>query len=449
LATFLVPTYPLPIDIGVERPQDDTRNVANGFGANTPGANISDAGGGMLRLNLGNPVTGANLFGRARVIERAWERLETGANLQLMAPRRVGKTSVMLELQRVPRDGWTAIYLNLESEEAPGGAFAQITAAIALHRQTRTWFESAVKMVPFRGTIQDVLKSISSVGIGELKVDLQNTIGDDWRGHAEKLAARLAALPKGQRLLLVLDELPILVGRLFRSPAGPEQAKLFLETLRHLRQRPELAHRVQFLIGGSVGLHTILGRHGASATANDLEAVKLEPWSRPTATTFLEKLGAGENFPLPDAMRDGLLDLLDEDLIPFHVQLLFKALRDAADGQPQALDARLLDKAFRDVARDPYLNHYAERLDDHLSPEDVEVARRVLGALSAAGAGFAPGDLLRKAEVDGGRAGPVIRVLEDEGYLTIGEDSGIIRFRSEILRRFWLRRQAPFDGEYR
>src|SRR4051794_4806680 len=47
-----------------------------------------------LTLTLGAPVRGVNMFGREREVSTLWQRLHRD-HLLLLAPRRVGKTSVM------------------------------------------------------------------------------------------------------------------------------------------------------------------------------------------------------------------------------------------------------------------------------------------------------------------------------------------------------------------
>jgi len=52
----------------------------------------------MLHLTVGSPVKGEDYYGRDELIELIWKRLEKN-NLLLAAPRRFGKTSIMLNLR--------------------------------------------------------------------------------------------------------------------------------------------------------------------------------------------------------------------------------------------------------------------------------------------------------------------------------------------------------------
>ena len=49
-----------------------------------------------MRNIIGQPVAGDDLYGREYELDRLWEQLEQGEHILMLAPRRVGKTSLML-----------------------------------------------------------------------------------------------------------------------------------------------------------------------------------------------------------------------------------------------------------------------------------------------------------------------------------------------------------------
>ena len=63
---------------------------------------------------VGKPVTGENFFGRTGEVERLARMVES-EHVLVLAPRRVGKTSLLLELQRsLPSAGpVTAVYASV------------------------------------------------------------------------------------------------------------------------------------------------------------------------------------------------------------------------------------------------------------------------------------------------------------------------------------------------
>ena len=72
----------------------------------------------------------------------------------MLAPRRVGKTSLMLELRRASRENWEVFYVDVEGCEGPADLMASILAAMALNPRYRTRFEA----IPFSNAVKNVLR---------------------------------------------------------------------------------------------------------------------------------------------------------------------------------------------------------------------------------------------------------------------------------------------------
>ena len=238
---------------------------------------------------IGQAVLGDDLYGRDYELARLWEHLEQGEHILMLAPRRVGKTSLMLELRRAPRTNWDVIYIDVEGDDGPADCVASILAALAADPRYRTRFEA----IPFSKGVKDVLRGVS-VGItaSVLHVELKRAIGNEWSHAADQLEARLTSLDEaGGKLLIILDELPILISGMLRDDQKRD-AELLLSRLRRWRQAPALRGKVHTLVGGSIGLEGIVRRAGLSGSINDLVPFPLNSWDRPTAVEFLKSLPA-------------------------------------------------------------------------------------------------------------------------------------------------------------
>jgi hypothetical protein len=78
----------------------------------------------------------------------------------MLAPRRVGKTSLMLELKQAPRENWDVIPVDVEGGHGPEDCVAAILAKLAADPRYRTPIEaipflSAVKRVTAKAVGQD------------------------------------------------------------------------------------------------------------------------------------------------------------------------------------------------------------------------------------------------------------------------------------------------------
>lgn len=389
---------------------------------------------------VGQAVVGDNLFGRDYEIGQLCEYLDQGEHLLMLAPRRVGKTSLMLELHEAPRENWDIIYVDLEYGNSAADCLASIMARLIAIPAYRNWMDE----IPFRQGLKNLLGGLSgSVHFEAVRVDFKGVLAGDWEHAADKLVGRLAALPAPERkLLLILDEFPILVSRLLQEPNGPSEAEILLARLREMRQTPALRNRVHIIVGGSVGLTGVLRRAGLSALINDFREFRVNPWDRPTAVAFLAKLGVNNGFPIGETHVRQILDLL-WDPVPYHLQLFFSELRGACRGNVENLSPDVIDGCFERRLAGPggsaHLNHYAERLEVVFDELELDMAGAILGRTCRSDASINLSALHDQRQRDEDVFLSVLRELEADGY--IERDGDDIRFRSNLLRRWWRRHQ--------
>ena len=398
-----------------------------------------------MRNIIGQAVLGENLYGRDYELGRLWEHLENGEHVSMLAPRRVGKTSLMLELHRAPRKGWNVINVDVEGGNGPEDCVAAILAELAGDPRYRTGFET----IPFSGAIKTALKSLSAkVDVGVLRVELKRAIGHDWDRAAAQLGARLTNPPHaGGKLLIILDELPILIARVLRAGDRKNDADLLLARLRQWRQAPELRGRVHTLIGGSIGLEGILRRAGLSASINDLVPFRLHSWERSTAVEFLRKLSRDVGFRLNEEAIARLLDLL-MDPVPYHVQLFYSELRAVCSGDPSRVSPTTIERCFAErlagESGAAHLDHYATRLALALDDREHEMAVAILSRSCKTRDGVRLADLGRLTRENERTFRSVLRDLKADGYLT--EHDRRLAFRSNLLRVWWRKHQGQGSG---
>ena len=164
-----------------------------------------------MRNIIGPPVVGDDLYGRDYELARLWEHLENGEHI--LAPRRVGKTSLMLELKQAPRENWDVIPVDVEGGHGPEDCVAAYWPSLQPIRAI------GIEAIPFLSAVKRVLRRLSAkIKIGSLQADLTEAIGSEWDHAAAQLRARLTNLPDtGRKLLITLDELPVLISECCES----------------------------------------------------------------------------------------------------------------------------------------------------------------------------------------------------------------------------------------
>jgi hypothetical protein len=383
---------------------------------------------------IGKPVMDQNFYGRDTELDEL-QAITEREHVLLLAPRRVGKTSLLHALvKRVDRDGSVI------------GVYASVAPAT-----TETQFVQAVLSAIYatkrgrklkRGIVARALgvgRGVKSVKVAGSGVDLE-TRTPPWQEDADRAFAAIftSELP----LLILIDELPVLVLALAKSDPTGARVRAFLQWFRNLRQHPAGAAKLRFVLAGSIGLDNVTRRHQLTDTINDLRLWPLGPFEATAAHEFLGQLAASYNLELGPDLRAAICSAA-EWLIPYHLQIIFGALRDHARTMPPTIEA--LGAAIQTLLdRRTYFSYWDERLHDSLGEPSASMARALLAICAQAPEGATPGtmnlsiahlvaDLVERAKAFKW----ILDVLSNDGYLV--EHDGRWRFRSGLLRRYWVR----------
>ncbi len=207
-----------------------------------------------MRIITGHPARGPDFFNRENLIEVVWEKIESGSHILIVAPRRVGKTSLMFYLLDHPRENYNLLYLNTESINNKNEFFRRV-----LNQVLKTNFvQKSQKIVTFLEKHKPTIKKVGIDGV-EFGVSEEH---DYW----EMLSRILKSSPsENQKLIIIIDEFPQTLASINKDEN--ENAGIqFLQSNRELRQDPEISKNVQFIYTGSIGLENIVSKLNAVNT---------------------------------------------------------------------------------------------------------------------------------------------------------------------------------------
>ncbi len=403
----------------------------------------------MLKKTVGNWVDGDRFFNRKADIAELEGRVRDGTHTLLTAQRRMGKTSLVRELLRRLREADEAASLFVDLEDARDPADAIVAIGLQSKSMRSVWQR-------FREKAAKSLQHVEDVQVSELRIGLRAAINSgNWKQKGDVLLKALADHDK--RVVLAIDELPLLVNRILNgrdyrmTPKRIDSADEFLSWIRRNGQ----AHQGQIclIVSGSVGIAPILKRAGLSATMNIFSAYGLRPWNQSTASECLAELAETYKIDLPPEIRKAMCRRL-RSCIPHHVQQFFDALHRHLTLQGKC-DATLEDAetAYREDMLGTRgridMDHYEERLKlvlgidgyrvalellartavkGFLNKEAIQIYRRTLGALGDGGVDRIP---------------HVLDVLEHDGYL--GRQPNGYKFESGLLEDWQRAREGlPF-----
>jgi len=380
-----------------------------------------------------------DFFDRETEQRLIWSKLETN-NLLLLAPRRVGKTSLMLRFKKdAAAHGYRCLFFSVED-------IGDETAFVRKFYEKLCEVEGCEPILDriMKSPVGNLLKKIKKVSGGGVGVEFGELSGDDWTQLGKTLAHALNDIK--EPWLIEIDEVPLFVLKLLKLEDGQKRVRAFLSWLRVLRQEhPD----IRWTLAGSIGLDTVTARLNMGDTINDLLTVHLGPFSEESARRLLETLAESYGFILSPSVRDEIIKRVGW-LLPYYLQIVFSLLRDNAPEHPERWEPTadmvpcIFDELLSPSNRN-YFDYWRQRLTEELGAPDDRHATVLLNAACQDVAGSARQTLFQTLHMHipdpehcSDRLRYLLDVLVNDGYLV--EDGDRYRFRFGLLRDFWYRR---------
>jgi hypothetical protein len=383
-----------------------------------------------LKREVGNWVSGEKFWGRDADIASFTRFLDEGAHLLLIAPRRMGKTSLMREVARRVEYRFTCLFLDLERGSTATDAIVELSLAARRH----AGLARRVGEV-FRG-LEGIFHEIQ---IDDLRVKLHDALAGDWQTKGDRILAVLAEQDRGT--VIFIDELPILVNRLLRTdgsritPAGRNAADQLMSWIRAAAQRHQ--GRIRFVVSGSIGLAPVLRQAGLSATMNSFTPFELAPWDWQTASGCLVALAENYRLELPASAVASMLTLLG-CCVPHHVQMFFSHVYEDACYRRASVCLesdveRVYAERMLSARGHAELDHLVERLRLVFDDGQAELAVALLSETAALGELTPSAAHVLVADAKALRE--ILGTLEHDGYLR--REGGGYRFVSRLFGDWW------------
>lgn len=400
-----------------------------------------------MRASAGPPVVGEDFFDREIELRQLASRVQDGNHVLLTGQRRMGKTSIAMELgARLEREGSVFLYIDVEGETSEEAMVASLAEAVHPVRAV-----SARLALSMKELLGEGFKRVDEVSASEFRVKIRSGLNQQtWRRRGRDLIRFCA--DHDAPVLIVIDEFPIFLTRLLKLRDGRSRVEGLLSWLRATLQESRGRSPV-VLLSGSIGLVPLVHRLGLPDRVNYLDEFRLGPWDRKTCVQCIEQLAAANDLDIAEGVADAVHDHLGLG-VPHHVQSFFGKLRDLA----LAGSERITTKDVADVYRTKMLGpageadflYYAQRLRDALEDaRDFEIAMTVL-AEAATHDVFTPharnslelhfAGLVTDARR---RIDMVLDILVHDGYL---DRSGCdLAFRSRWLKDWWSERFGNYE----
>ncbi|MGA8431474.1 MAG: hypothetical protein WB729_16745 [Candidatus Sulfotelmatobacter sp.] len=396
-----------------------------------------------LGRGYGNWVVGDQFYDRKIELELFAELMHQGANLLVVAPRRIGKTSLLRESERRLQKKYLCLQVDLQKANSPADAILELGLATRPHLPIWSRFLGL-----FSNLLDQIAGRVQSLKKSDVTVALRAGINPgNWQNKGDRL---LELISRSERpVIIFLDELPILITKILKgsdfkiTPERRDTAESLMSWIRSSSIRYQ--GKVRFVIAGSVGLRPVLQQAGLNATLNNFQAFPLGAWTADTAASFISEIAAENDLVLDGDVPTRMTELLGA-CIPHYVRMFFENVyRVAKLEAPGAMSVARVEEIYRNdmlgIRGRTELSHFEERLR-LLGPEFYDVAFEILTEAAAVGevSLVTAEGLASEHAVEGRSAMALTRealgILEHDGYLKeVG--LSLYAFDSKLVRDWW------------
>lgn len=374
----------------------------------------------------GPTATGRYYFPRPSIEQEIWTQLEKGANVLLAAPRRVGKSSVMQAMERVPAEGIKVIFKNIQGikseEEFYKTMFDLLLMCLSRYEKGTSWISHFLKGL----NIQEI--TLEGVKFGDKKPM-------NYELELEKLLTKI--VEEKEKVVLLLDELPEVLNNLYKSGKVAEASSI-LNKMRQWRQTPALRDHLGMVLAGSVGIHHIVKLiEGRIADINDYTIVPFPALIRSEAKDYIQWATESATVKYDDNIREYLLDKI-QYFIPYFISLMLDQINRMAkaSGNP-VITTEIIDAAFDAVIKNnENFTEWSNRLSVYFPKTEATFLHEVLAQIAQKGM-LQGRDIYNIAGKHGLQLSymDLLRGLERDGYLIEANQS--YQFVSPFLQAFW------------
>jgi len=400
-----------------------------------------------LKQAVGNVVTGERFWDRETELELLTNKIDAGANILLVAQRRIGKTSVLAELHRRLSNRYTCLFVDLQAARSNPDAVAKLSMAMHDHKplseKTREVFANVLK------TVTDSIEKVEALQLGAtFRAGL--TAGD-WMVKGNRLFDILGESATEKPVVIMFDEMPIMINYMLKdnsfkiTPEGKKEADAFLSWLRQNCIKHQ--GKVRVIVAGSIGLEPILRQARLSATINHFTAFELKPWDETTSVGCINALANEYGVELKENVAKEMVNRLGCG-IPHHVQMFFSYVYDHCKKKGKMACnieevGEIFEREMLGIHGHPELTHYEERLEMVLGKELFTFAIDML--TEAAVTGYLTNEAIRAFQKEYSRLlegvdiveaqKEILWVLEHDGYIQQSKNGYV--FVSKLLRQWW------------
>lgn len=382
----------------------------------------------------GDAATGHRYLRREHINEYFWREVKKGNHILIVAPRRVGKTSIMQDLAANPPRDYYSIYQNIEGVKSKNEFYKRLFELL---------LQCADKASKAKAHMS---KWLSKYGIEEITktgIKFKNNDVDYERMFRELIPD----LKNAQiNTVIFLDEFAEVINKLNKQSLQ-EDAIDILHTLRELRSDKDFEH-FTLVFAGSIGLEYVINTIDRPKLINDLHRIKTEALTSDEANLLIKQITHGATIQLTLEVIDHLKIRINH-LLPYYIQLMIEQIDlKARQKQDPVITIGMVDDAFDQVIKEnKNFDDWLIRLKEY--HKDIFPFINDILKHTAKQDSISIQEIYNKAVDSQYNRGDdymdYIEQLMYDGYL-VETDEHVYRFISPFLQKFWLKKFPIYNG---
>jgi uncharacterized protein len=387
------------------------------------------------KIIVGNVAKGDYYYPRPDIVELVWEELEKGNNVLLAAPRRVGKSSVMIHMAANCPAGYQCVFETIQGIQSDKELYQR-------------FYELIVKCLkPYQKTMAWVSEIWKEHKIEEITIDGKVRLKEGTVNYLQEINSLLPKLNRKElKLVLFIDELPEVLHNLHKM-GNTKEASSILSNIRRWRQEDQFKN-LHFVLAGSVGISYVVKQiEGRTTDINDFNTVPFEPLTQPEAIRYLQwATDNAATIQYNKALANYLLTKIQYQ-VPYFINLMLDEINKKARRANQTnITTKDIDTAFDQVIKkSDHFRDWKSRIFDYMPPADATFVNDVLIYIAHKDS-ISHQKIYDLAVVHKKVAErmDMIDGLEKDGYIT--EDNDQYVFLSPFLKTFWKRNNPIYNG---
>ncbi len=380
-----------------------------------------------MQIRIGQSARKENFWQREKEIKEILHKINSHQHILLVAPRRVGKTSLMHYLLDNPEDN-IVLYIDTESANSENEFWKKLFNKLMDEEFTNT----------LQNRVKNLGNKLKTLTISEITTKGIKFGESEEIEYIEAFKEIIKNLDIDKNLVIMIDEFAQTIENIIKYESV-QSAKSLLTHHRELRQDRSLSEKITLIYAGSIGLESVASKLESISAINDLAVIKVPPLTQDDAKNFVETLAKANNINIDEQSIIYMLKQI-EWLIPFYIQLVMDELRKL----DVPITNQIIDNTFKSLLDNKnYFEHWHTRLKS-FDDNEYKFAKEVLNFVSENNI-ITSSEILNIATkyiLSEDIAKDVRKSLEYDGYINNNDNIKEFRFNSPILKMWWYKNVA-------